>query len=295
MRPPITIGMPVYNGAAYIDQALAGLVEQTYRNFTLHVSDNASEDETWKILEKWAARDDRIVLHRQATNIGMVANFRYVLDLAETEYFMWHGYDDWLAPNYLEELLRVLSTDSACALACPVTKVMEPDGTPSGKEAFLPPMAGSGLARIRQQLAQPNAMRICGLFRTETLRRTQAFAQEFGQVMSWDHLMLLPLTLDDQVRATTRTTFYYRRGSESGLLYRPRTLGQRLNFLNRYAIFHLRALRQSRLTLAEKLLLLPWMLVYAVRSQVSHPLRRFVKRPLKRILKAVLQRPARAL
>ena len=71
--PRVTVGMAVYNGAAYLDQALAGLVGQTYRNFTLHVSDNASEDESWQILEKWAARDDRIVLHRQTVNIGIVA------------------------------------------------------------------------------------------------------------------------------------------------------------------------------------------------------------------------------
>ncbi len=83
--PRVTIGMPIYNSMKFVERALGALVEQTYGNFTLLISDNASTDGTWELLQPWAQRDERIVLHRQETNIGARENFRYLLDLAETD------------------------------------------------------------------------------------------------------------------------------------------------------------------------------------------------------------------
>ena len=286
--------MPVYNGAGSIEEALAALDKQTYRNFKLVVSDNASTDGTWEILREWARRDDRITIHRQETNIGAIANFRFVLDHGETDLFMFHACDDWLAPNFLEEMVGIMAAEPECALACPTTVVVEVDGTPAHKDSFPPPSATSRLGRVRHLLAQPQATRIYGLFRIEALRRAQALAEDFGQVWSVDHLQLLELALNDRIRGTDRTSFYFRRGSPTGDLYRPTTLSRRLRFAGRYLRFHLRLFGASRLTFSEKISITPWLLVHAVRTQYTHPLRRFVKRPIKRLVEIVILGPIRA-
>ena len=295
MRLPVTIGMPVYNGAAYIEQALTGLVDQSYRNFTLHISDNASDDGTWEILEKWAACDDRIVLHRQTTNIGAMANFRYLLDCTETDLIMFHACDDWVAPNYLEEMVRLMASDPECALACSVAVIVEQDGKESKKDTFPPPIGATRLRRVKKLLTQPQATRIYGLFRIEALRRAQALGEEFGEMWSVDHLQLLELALNDRIRGTDRTSFYFRRGSPSGQRYRPKALSQRLRFIKRYWRFHLQLLGTSRLSTTEKIIVFPRLLVHLVRTQSTHPIRRFVKRPAKALLKTLFLRPFRTL
>ncbi len=120
--------MAIYNGAAFVEQALAGLCKQSFGEFTLLVSDNASTDGTSEILRAWAARDSRITVHRHDVNIGATANFRYVLDQTRTEYVLWHAHDDWVAPNYLEELIRIMRADADCGLACGAIIEVDPRG-----------------------------------------------------------------------------------------------------------------------------------------------------------------------
>ena len=109
-----------------------------------------------------------------------------------------------------------------------------------------------------------------------------------------DAVMLLALALDDRVRGTDRTCLYFRRGSSSGTNYRPKWLRARIYFWARYLYAHFWIWRTCRLPWGEKLLILPWVVVHAIRSQYSHPINRFVKRPLKRALRAVFLFPFKA-
>lgn len=104
----ISIGMPVYNGEKYIKEALDSLLSQTYRDFELIISDNASTDSTQSICESYAIKDKRIRYIRQKNNIGPAANFKYVLDQASSEYFMWAAHDDIWSNNWIEVLLDEL-------------------------------------------------------------------------------------------------------------------------------------------------------------------------------------------
>src|SRR5450759_757223 len=91
--PTVSIGMPVYNGEKYISEALDALLAQTFTNFELLISDNASTDGTTAICRHYADRDSRIHYVRQSENRGGVANFKFVLDEARGEYFMWAACD----------------------------------------------------------------------------------------------------------------------------------------------------------------------------------------------------------
>lgn len=111
--PHVSIGMPVHNGEKYIREALDSLLSQTFTNFELIISDNASTDGTEAICHEYAVKDTRIRYIRQATNLAATANFKFVLDGAVGEYFMWAAADDVWDKNWIEMLLPV-SVDSQC-------------------------------------------------------------------------------------------------------------------------------------------------------------------------------------
>jgi len=115
--PRVSIGMPVYNGAKFIHEALDSLLSQTFTDFELIISDNASIDETEAICRGYAAKDSRIHYVRQVKNFGASANFQFVLDEAVGEYFMWAAADDSQDKELIEQLVSILLEDEKIVLA----------------------------------------------------------------------------------------------------------------------------------------------------------------------------------
>ncbi len=107
--PKVSIGMPVYNGEKYIREALDSLLAQTFTDFELIISDNASTDATAAICQEYAARDSRLRYVRQSENRGPTANFQFVLAEAVADYFMWAAADDVWDAKYIETLLPIAS------------------------------------------------------------------------------------------------------------------------------------------------------------------------------------------
>ncbi|MGH8728501.1 MAG: glycosyltransferase family 2 protein [Burkholderiales bacterium] len=108
IAPRVSVGLPVYNGERYLAPTVETILGQTFEDFELIIADNASTDETARIAQDFAKRDARVRYIRNATNIGAIANFNLVFRLARGEYFKWNGYDDTLAPDYLEKCVRML-------------------------------------------------------------------------------------------------------------------------------------------------------------------------------------------
>lgn len=99
--PNISIGMPVFNGENTITHAIDSLLSQTFDDYELIISDNDSNDNTEKICREYASKDQRIRYIRQPSNIGAAANFKFVFDQAQAEFFMWAACDDMRSPDYL--------------------------------------------------------------------------------------------------------------------------------------------------------------------------------------------------
>lgn len=115
--PLVTIGMPVYNGAAHLAEALESVVGQTYTNLEVVISDNASDDGTPEICRHFAEADHRIRYLRNSTNIGLLPNFRRVRDEARGKYFGWLDHDDLLSdPAYLSKAVAQLELHGDVAL-----------------------------------------------------------------------------------------------------------------------------------------------------------------------------------
>jgi glycosyltransferase involved in cell wall biosynthesis len=99
--PTVSIGVPVYNGERYLRTALQSVLDSTFQDWEVIISDNASTDGTMAIIEEFMARDPRIRLNRNATNIGALPNFNLVADAARGTYFKWLAYDVVLDPDLL--------------------------------------------------------------------------------------------------------------------------------------------------------------------------------------------------
>jgi len=126
--PPVTIGLPVYNSERFIEQSLNSLLAQTYSNFVLIISDNASTDSTPLICKRYAAADARVKYFRNDTNIGNPRNFNRIVELTETPYLKWSTADDFWEPTFLERAMEVMERDPTIALCYPQAVLVDADG-----------------------------------------------------------------------------------------------------------------------------------------------------------------------
>ena len=107
-KPRVSIGMPVFNGENYLAEALDSLLTQTFSDFELIISDNASTDKTEEICRAYAVRDQRIRYFRNQENLGASRNYNRVFELSSGEYFKWAAHDDLCAPEFLGRCVDVL-------------------------------------------------------------------------------------------------------------------------------------------------------------------------------------------
>lgn len=112
----LSIGLPVYNGEKFIKASINSILAQTFTDFELIISDNASTDKTEEICRAYAAQDSRIRYYRNDKNIGCSGNFNRVFELSTGEYFKWVAYDDLHAPDFLEKCIAALDQDPSIIL-----------------------------------------------------------------------------------------------------------------------------------------------------------------------------------
>jgi glycosyltransferase involved in cell wall biosynthesis len=106
--PRLSIGMPVHNGARFLAAAIDSLLTQTWGDFELIISDNASTDATPEICREYVARDARVRYVRSDENHGAAWNFNRAFELGRGELFKWAAHDDLCAPEFLERCVSAL-------------------------------------------------------------------------------------------------------------------------------------------------------------------------------------------
>jgi len=108
MKPLVCICIPTYNAAKTIQETLESILSQTYSNLIVHISDNASTDDTLKILETF--HDPRLHIHAHAENVGGEGNFTRCLQMAEGEYTAIYHADDVYEPVIIEKQVDFLES-----------------------------------------------------------------------------------------------------------------------------------------------------------------------------------------
>jgi len=116
LPPRVSICLPVYNGENYICEAIRSVLDQTFQDLELIISDNASTDGTGDICREAASRDPRIHYFRSDLNRGLAWNHNRTFELARESYVMWINHDDLLAKDYVSCCFEVLEQDPGAVL-----------------------------------------------------------------------------------------------------------------------------------------------------------------------------------
>ena len=206
--PRVTIGLPVYNGQNYLAETMESLLAQTYTDFELVISDNASTDRTEAICREYAVRDERIRYYRQEENVGASANYNRVFELARGVYFKWAAHDDLLAPTYLERCVAVLDSDPDVVLAYTQAKAIDDQGQVvkvyPGKHHF---SAAAPRERFYEFVLDPHpVVAVFGLMRRDVLGRTRLIGKYAGS----DRPLLSELSLLGKFYEVPEHLFFYR-------------------------------------------------------------------------------------
>lgn len=107
MKPLVSIIVPVYNVEKYIDSCIISIITQTYENLQVILVDDGTPDNSGKICDEYAKKDERIsVIHKE--NGGQSSGRNAGLDIANGDYIMFVDSDDYIACNAVEILVRAI-------------------------------------------------------------------------------------------------------------------------------------------------------------------------------------------
>jgi glycosyltransferase involved in cell wall biosynthesis len=171
--PRLSVGLPVYNSSAYVAESIEALLGQTFEDFELIISDNASTDSTGDICRRYQQLDSRIRYYRQPRNIGLAPNHNFCVTKAAGPLFKWAAGDDLYARTLIEECVAALDEYPEVVLAHSWTAMI--DGTGTVFQANSYPLATSAARapdRFRSILNDSGGDDDGGVMRKEVLLRS---------------------------------------------------------------------------------------------------------------------------
>lgn len=206
--PTLSIGLPVYNGERYLGEALEALLAQTYTDFELIISDNASDDATESICRDVAARDPRIRYLRQPVNIGVDPNHHYTLQQARGRYFKWAAHDDLYHPDLLRCCVHALETEPRAVLAHAGDAVIDESGAVVAELPYEVDSAHpSPSVRLRSLLYVDGGNDDYGVMRTDVVRRIAPYgAGGYGS----DRVFVASMLLQGPFHHVPQTLYFRR-------------------------------------------------------------------------------------
>ena len=176
-HPVVSIGLAAYNGERFIAATIESILAQTYTDFELVISDDASTDATGDICHRYAVADSRVRYHRNERTLGAAPNFNHVFGLAgPSRYFKWSAQDDLITPDYLERCIAALDGDPGAVLCQSRIGVIDERGEllgqlPSRLDRRQSPDSAErfGCAVLRHHMA----LEMLGVIRTDVLKTTR--------------------------------------------------------------------------------------------------------------------------
>lgn len=195
MRPKLSVCMPVFNTDRFLDEAISSVLSQTFHDYELVIIDDQSTDRSRKIIESYAARDERIVFRVNERNLGLPGNWNACLMAAQGEYIKFLFGDDVLSTSHaLERYVASLEHDPDIVLAASSRYLIDERSTVIGVSSDL---LGTGTVEgthviIDNLIDQQN---IIGEPSTVIFRKKHAsrgFLETYRQIVDlemWFHLL----------------------------------------------------------------------------------------------------------
>ena len=204
----LTIAVPVYNGERYLRETFECITAQTFSDFEVVISDNASTDGTEWMCRDFAARDPRVRYVRNIRNVGMAANFERLVKLARGEYFKLATADDRFDARLVDECVAVLDAHPEVALCYGKTTLIDEDGkTIRQYEDNLDLREPRAATRFWLVLERQRLVNVVhGVVRTHALRR----AGPLGTYVGADMVLVPAIALQGQFRELPEYLFYRR-------------------------------------------------------------------------------------
>src|SRR6516162_995343 len=231
----VSVGLFVYNGERFIEASLRSILNQTFTDFELIISDNASTDRTGEIAEAYAQRDNRIRYYRVEKNMGAGWNARRVYELSAGKYFKWAAVDDLIEPDLLRRCLEVLESDPGCVVAYARTKEVDENG--NFIKNYVTPMRADypdPVARFWEMLHTGGHMcyQIYGVMRMSALRQIPPQ----GIYVNGDGVLLARMSLLGRFYEIPEYLFISRHHSGQSVYTLPQRVKQprRFRLTNRY-------------------------------------------------------------
>jgi glycosyltransferase involved in cell wall biosynthesis len=181
-EPLVAVGLAVYNSERFVSRSIECLLAQTYTDFVLFISDNASTDSTGEICRSYASRDPRIRYSRNATNLGMVGNYNLLFSYCKSKYFRWATADDFWEKDMLADAVEVMEADPSIAIAYPRAIIVDEGEKELRRWADkLHLMQDDPCSRFLDTLEYIGLVHHhLGLMRSETVRRTRLLGRHVG-------------------------------------------------------------------------------------------------------------------
>lgn len=187
MKPLVSVVIPNYNCAQYLDKCLDSISSQTYQNFECLVCDDGSTDDSIAIIKRHIEKDSRIKLLVNTKNIGHLATYNKLFFASEGEYIMIQDADDWSEPTRIEKQLALFSKYDIglCVTNCTFYSAF---AAPAPE-----PLVGSGIITpsSSEEWAPATIM-----FKATTLATTGGFNPYFERLMSFDRYMIMDILAD---------------------------------------------------------------------------------------------------
>ncbi|MGD9638582.1 MAG: glycosyltransferase family 2 protein [Alphaproteobacteria bacterium] len=243
----VTVGLPVYNGDKYLDKALESLCCQSFDDFEILISDNASTDKTPDIISKWQEQSSKIKYFRQNENLGMVGNFDWVFNNASSPFFILAAHDDLWSKDYVKELYETMVSNDGCLLAVPKVIKTNPDGSENLVTPFNDRIDEyKGTKRVKKLLRWAQSGWVYGIFNKEELIKANKATKVYGFAWGNEFITMLPFLLSGKVFGNNNAIYYQRQTGLSEDRYKPKNLKEQYKLYKSFLRESLNILKTSK-------------------------------------------------
>jgi glycosyltransferase involved in cell wall biosynthesis len=188
----VSICIPNYNYSRFIARCIESVLEQTYSNLEIIISDNCSTDDSDLVIQKF--KDKRIRYFRQSQNIEMMGNFDFCISQSQGTYILVLSSDDYIKPNIVEKCVSVLRSDSEIAFCHTAVETFNDKGRIVGVTgAFTRSYIRSGKSIISEYLQGKRACLSATVFRRDCFERIGGWSKKYrylGDIDIWFRMLL---------------------------------------------------------------------------------------------------------